>query len=90
MQSIAVGIAASVLSLAVGLMIVPRTTERTNFPPEPSGPPAAPAGDDFTVSTTERIVSVARETINMQYVLPVSVGVLVIASAWAYRRSRPA
>jgi hypothetical protein len=90
-KSFVAGLAAFVISLALGLWVVPRTVVRTNVAPEPK-PSAAPTSkaepDDFKVITSERLVSL--EVQDTRYVLPISVAVFVVTTMLVYHRARPA
>ena len=84
-KSTALAIAAAAITLML-FLLVPSGVD-SQSPKGPQGPqaPAPRAGpDDFTVSTTEELVST--QTWRSRYAVPVSLGVLIVAYSVAYRR----
>ena len=93
------GVAAALLFFALGLVtegaIVPRFKHPRETPPaaapakppQPPQPPSANA-DDFTVATSEVIV--AEDSWTDPFLIPATLGVLIVTSALTYRRLRKA
>ncbi len=90
-KSIAVGIAAGLLCLIVGIIadeiFTPNLHEVKHEPHAATPlPPAEDKPDDFTVQTSEEVSS---EWVSIDpYLVPISGAVLIITSAWTYRRLR--
>ena len=90
-KSLAVGLGAALVWMVLGLIgediIVPRFLHKTTAPsPSSQGQPASPSGGDFRVTTHDELVS--EVSWDDPYLLPSALAVLVVTSAWAYRRFR--
>ena len=83
--SSALGIAAAAICLMLFLLVPSGVDSQSPKDPEDVHAPAPQAGqDDFTVSTTEKLVS--SQTWRSRYAVPVSLGVLIVTYAVAHRR----
>jgi hypothetical protein len=94
-RSLLIGVAAALVCFALGLVAEGLVASRVRHPaekpavataqPQPQPPPSS---DDFKVTTSEVIVS--EDSWSDPYLIPSSIGVLIVVSAWTYRRLRKA
>jgi len=85
-RSLLIGIVAALIWFVAVESMVMRRIHRAAAVPVVAAPAATAATDDFTVTTTDTMVST--NSVTDPYILPGTLAVWAIASAWAYRRAR--
>jgi hypothetical protein len=93
MKGIAVGIGAGLLCLIVGVVGADIVVRKHALKHEEHAPTAVPPTDDksgdVAVETVETSETVISETVSeIPYLPPISLAVVILTSAWTYRRLR--
>ena len=85
LKSSALAIAAAAVCLMLAIFVPPLVRPASSNAPPPAQTSAPQTGnDDFTVSTTEELIS--SQTWRSQYAIPGSLAVLIGTYMYAYRR----